>query len=172
MSLKAEKIHSNYEKHLKIVDHYITDRKDKCKKLIEHLGEAYIMAPASGKSWHHNAFPGGYVDHVNRVVEFSLKQMKLYKEMGGTIDFTEEELVFAEEKVWSPGIAAMQKETNTDKVYITSNGEFKLPGRSVMLIRNVGHLMTNPAILLKNGEEIPEGIMDAMITSLLSLIHI
>ena len=38
-----------------------------------------------------------------------------------------------------------------------------------MLIRNVGHLMTNPAILLKNGEEIPEGIMDAMITSLIAI---
>ena len=47
---------------------------------------------------------------------------------------------------------------NPDKTYITSSGEYKLPGRSVMLIRNVGHLMTNPAILLKNGEEIPEGI--------------
>ena len=95
MALQAEKIHSNYEKHLKIIDHYIGDRKDACKKLIEHLGEAYIMAPASGKSWHHNAFPGGYIDHVNRVVEFAIKQMKLFKEMGGTIDFTEEELVFA-----------------------------------------------------------------------------
>ena len=95
MALQAEKIHSNYEKHLKIIDHYIGDRKESCKKLIEHLGEAYIMAPASGKAWHHNAFPGGYVDHVNRVVEFAIKQMKLFKEMGGTIDFTEEELVFA-----------------------------------------------------------------------------
>tara|TARA_R100001591_G_scaffold13436_2_gene19471 strand:+ start:1026 stop:1481 length:456 start_codon:yes stop_codon:yes gene_type:complete len=95
MSLKAEKIHSNYEKHLKIIDTYIGKRKDSCKKLIEHLGEAYIMAPASGKSWHHNAFAGGYIDHVNRVVEFAIKQMRLFKEMGGTIDFTEEELVFA-----------------------------------------------------------------------------
>ena len=63
----------------------------------------------------------------------------------------------------------LTRRLNADKVYITSNGEFKLPGRSVMLIRNVGHLMTNPAILLKNGEEIPEGIMDAMITSLIAI---
>jgi len=61
------------------------------------------------------------------------------------------------------------RKLNSDKTYITSSGEYKLPGRSVMLIRNVGHLMTNPAILLKNGEEIPEGIMDAMITSLISI---
>ena len=55
----------------------------------------YVMAPASGKKWFHNAFPGGYVEHVNRVVEYSIKQMRLYKEMGGSIDFTEEELVFS-----------------------------------------------------------------------------
>ena len=61
------------------------------------------------------------------------------------------------------------RKLNPDKTYITSSGEYKLPGRSVMLIRNVGHLMTNPAILLKNGEEIPEGIMDAMVTSLIAI---
>ena len=43
------------------------------------------------------------------------------------------------------------------------------PGRALMLIRNVGHLMTNPAILLKDGSEIPEGIMDAMCTALIAL---
>ncbi len=63
----------------------------------------------------------------------------------------------------------LTRKLNPDKVYTTKNGEYKLPGRSVMLIRNVGHLMTNPAILMKNGEEIPEGIMDAMITSLIAI---
>ena len=63
----------------------------------------------------------------------------------------------------------LTRKLNLDKVYTTNNGELTLPGRSVMLIRNVGHLMTNPAILLKNGDEVPEGIMDAMITSLISI---
>ncbi len=61
------------------------------------------------------------------------------------------------------------RKLNEDKFYKTSKGQYKLPGRSVMLIRNVGHLMTNPAILLKNGDEIPEGIMDTMITSLIAI---
>ena len=95
MTLSAEKIHKNYEKHLKIIDSYIGDRKDSIKTMIESLGENYIMSPASGKSWYHNAFPGGYVDHINRVVEYAVKQSRLYEEMGGTIDYTEEELVFA-----------------------------------------------------------------------------
>ena len=95
MTLSAEQILSNYEKHKKIVDTYITDRKDKVHAMLDTLGENYVMSPASNKSWHHNAFPGGYVEHVNRVVEYAVKQMRLFKEMGGNIDFTEEELVFA-----------------------------------------------------------------------------
>ena len=95
MSLTKEKIQANYEKHLKIVETYITDRKDKVLSMIDSFQEDYAIAPASGKTWYHNAFPGGYVDHVNRVVEYAVKQKRLYKEMGGEIDFTDEELVFA-----------------------------------------------------------------------------
>ena len=95
MSLTAEQIAKNYEKHLKIIDHYIGERKDSIKTMLNDLEGTYVMAPASGKSWYHNAFAGGYVEHVNRVVEYAVKQMKLYQEMGGNIDFTEEELVFA-----------------------------------------------------------------------------
>lgn len=95
MSLSAEKIQKNYEKHIKIIETYITDRKEACISMIKHMEENYVMAPASSKTWYHSAFPGGYVDHVNRVVEYAVKQMRLYQEMGGTIDFTEQELVFA-----------------------------------------------------------------------------
>ena len=95
MALSAEQIQKNYEKHLKIIDTYIGDRKDGLKSMINSMEDTYVMAPASGKSWYHNAFAGGYVDHVNRVVEYAVKQSRLYKEMGGTIDYTEEELVFA-----------------------------------------------------------------------------
>ena len=57
------------------------------------------------------------------------------------------------------------RKLNPDKHYISPNGEkLKLHARSLLLNRNVGHLMTNPAILLKDGSEIPEGIMDAFIT--------
>ena len=58
------------------------------------------------------------------------------------------------------------RKLNLDRNYISSKGKkFKLSGRSLLLNRNVGHLMTNPAILLKDGSECPEGILDAFITS-------
>jgi len=93
--LQAEQIQKNYEKHLKIIDHYIGDRKEDILSMLKHMEDTYVMAPASSKTWYHNAFAGGYVEHVNRVVEYAVKQMKLYGEMGGEVDFTEEELVFA-----------------------------------------------------------------------------
>jgi malate synthase len=58
---------------------------------------------------------------------------------------------------------------SADKGYTDKDGKAqKLTGRSVMFVRNVGHLMTNPAILLPDGSEIPEGIMDAVFTSAIS----
>ncbi len=59
---------------------------------------------------------------------------------------------------------------NADRQYMdTNNQAFSVKGRSLMFVRNVGHLMTNNAILDNAGNEVPEGIMDAMITSLISL---
>ena len=61
----------------------------------------------------------------------------------------------------------LERKLNPDRSYISKKGEnLKLHGRSLLLIRNVGHLMTNPGIILKDGGEIPEGIMDAFITTL------
>ena len=58
------------------------------------------------------------------------------------------------------------RELNKDRNYISTDGsKFKLHGRSLLLNRNVGHLMTNPCILLKDGSECPEGILDAFITT-------
>ena len=59
---------------------------------------------------------------------------------------------------------------NADRVYSGLEGsELTLPGRSMLLVRNVGHLMTNSAILDKNGDEVPEGIMDILVTGLIAI---
>ncbi len=60
----------------------------------------------------------------------------------------------------------LERKLNPDRSYISSSGKgLKLHGRSLLLVRNVGHLMTNPAIILNDGSEVPEGILDAFVTS-------
>ena len=60
----------------------------------------------------------------------------------------------------------LERKLNPNRNYISKDGKgLKLHGRSLLLIRNVGHLMTNPSIILKDGSEIPEGLMDAFITT-------
>ena len=67
------------------------------------------------------------------------------------------------------GGQTLTRELAANKVVTVPTGEAQeLSGRSLLFVRNVGHLMTNPAILLSDGSEIPEGIMDAVITSAIS----
>ncbi|RWO71528.1 MAG: malate synthase G [Mesorhizobium sp.] len=62
------------------------------------------------------------------------------------------------------------RKLNPDRSYTApAGGTLTVPGRSLMLVRNVGHLMTNPAILDRDGNEVPEGIMDAAMTALIAL---
>jgi len=65
---------------------------------------------------------------------------------------------------------SITRKMNPDRVYKGVNGKaLVLPGRSLLFVRNVGHLMTNPAILDSKGKEVPEGIMDAVFTSLIAI---
>ena len=64
----------------------------------------------------------------------------------------------------------LERKLNPDRSYISKEGKgLKLHGRSLLLIRNVGHLMTNSSIILNDGSEVPEGIMDAFITTTAAL---
>ena len=74
------------------------------------------------------------------------------------------------EETITRGGSSFVRKMNADRQYKAADGsQMSLNGRSLMFIRNVGHLMTNPAILCSDGSEIPEGIMDGVITSLISL---
>jgi hypothetical protein len=71
------------------------ERKQNVLKMYEHFESRMSMTPASSFIHLHNSFPGGYVDHVLRVIESAKKIAKLWEESGANIDFTEEELIFA-----------------------------------------------------------------------------
>jgi hypothetical protein len=168
--LTAEKIEKNYQKHLKIIDTYIGDRKEACLSMIKHMEENYIMAPASGKTWYHSAFPGGYVDHVNRVVEYAVKQSRLYQEMGGTIDYTEEELVFAalfhdlgkmgdgERPNYIPQTDKWRQDKLSEMYTYNPDLDFMLiPDRSLFILQKFGIKITQKEFL---GIRLHDGVFD------------
>ena len=94
--LTAEKIQENYDSLLNTIQLHITgDRKEKVLKMHNDMKDRFMMAPASAKEHYHNAMYGGYVDHILRVVDLSLKIKDLWEQNGCQIDFTDEELVFS-----------------------------------------------------------------------------
>ena len=81
MTLRAEQLQANWDRLMKAIDVYIEgDRKDKLKAMYEDLQEQIIFIPASGKPHYHNAFVGGYLDHVLRVVELAIKTKKFWED--------------------------------------------------------------------------------------------
>jgi len=97
MKLTAEQIQENWNVFMGNIEKYISSpRKEKLIAFYEKFQERISLMPAAHKKEYHNAFPGGYVEHVNRVVRCSLKQAELWKEEGADMDtFTVEELVFS-----------------------------------------------------------------------------
>lgn len=93
-----KQLETNYTKFLEALKKSFTG--ERLEKLLhmysmEELGSNLMLSPASGNKNYHNAYEGGYIDHVMNVARNSLRMMKLYTEAGGFIDFSQEELLFA-----------------------------------------------------------------------------
>ena len=97
MKLTAEQIQDNWEEFCGNIKDYITgERKEKLLEFYRKYEDRIMMMPAAHKKEYHNAFPGGYVEHVNRVVRCALKQANLWEEEGADMStFTIEELIFS-----------------------------------------------------------------------------
>ena len=93
-----KQLEENYNKFITAVKSLFTG--ERLEKLLhmysmEELGPNLMLQPASGNIGYHNAYDGGYIDHIMNVVNNSIRMMKLYEDVGGKIDFTRDELLFA-----------------------------------------------------------------------------
>ncbi len=86
---------SKYEKRVSQIDTEDDERHTKLLEMYDYFEDRMCMAPASGKKHFHYAHSGGYVEHVLHVVKLAQKISDLLEEVGGTKDYTDEELVFA-----------------------------------------------------------------------------
>ena len=94
--LKAEEIHGNLRLFYQNIEEYIEEpRRTQLLKLYKDQEELLAFAPASSKASFHNSFPGGYVDHINRVLEAAFKVCDIWSTIGATINFSKEELAFS-----------------------------------------------------------------------------
>jgi hypothetical protein len=95
--LSAEQIQGNWSVLMSKIDAYIAEpRRTQLKDFYDKYAERIMLMPAAHKKEYHNAFPGGYVDHVIRVIDCALKINDVWVEMGvDTSTYTIEELVFS-----------------------------------------------------------------------------
>ena len=168
--LEAEKIKSNWDEYRNRVNTLFTDRAEKLNKLYDDYEERIVMMPASSVAHYHNAFAGGYVDHVNRVVEYAVKQSRLYQEMGGTVDYTEEELVFAalfhdlgklgdgDKENYQPQTDKWRQDKLSEMYTYNSDLDFMLiPDRSLYILQKFGLKVSQKEWL---GIRLHDGVFD------------
>jgi hypothetical protein len=96
MELSANDIQNNWDKILDIIDIFPEPRKETLRKLYTKFQERIMFSPASYKKEYHNAFPGGYADHIIRVTQCASELHKVWEQMGvNTSTYTYEELIFS-----------------------------------------------------------------------------
>ena len=94
--LTPEQLQDNWKEFTQLLeDTFEGDRLSRLLKMYDHFEERMMFAPASGKEHYHNCHAGGYVEHVLHVTKCAKQLHKLWSDNGATINFTEEELVFA-----------------------------------------------------------------------------
>jgi hypothetical protein len=97
MNLTAEQIQDNWNELMRVIETNISSpRKEKLLEFYKQYADRLMLMPAAHKKEYHNAFPGGYVEHVLRVIRCAIKQATLWEDEGADMStFTNEELVFS-----------------------------------------------------------------------------
>jgi hypothetical protein len=149
---KSEEIQKNYEKFMEYIEQ--DTRAIKLKEFYKIFENELVSAPASSKISFHNAYPGGYLDHILRVTELALKMASLYKTSNGFIDFTKEELIFSalHHDLGKLGTEDQSYYVVQDSDWHRKRGEmykhndtlqyFKAPDRGLMMLQKYGISVT------------------------------
>ena len=176
--LSAEQIQDNWKKLLDTIEGFISDdRKENLLKMYKDFEERMMFAPASAKEHFHNAMPGGYVEHILHIIQFSLQLKKVWEDNGAEINFTDEELVFAamhhdlgkvgdlEHDYYIPQTSDWHRK-NQGAIY-THNPELqymKVPDRGLWLLQHYGVKVTDKEYI---GIKLTDGLYDDANTSYL-----
>jgi hypothetical protein len=169
--LSAEKIQSNWDIFLSNIKTYLSpDRAKALTAFYEQYDNRIALMPASGKSSYHNAFPGGYVDHVNRVLSCALQVADLWKKNGAAINFTTEELamVAINHDLGKFGTTEAEYYIDNDSDWhIKNRGELyklnpaipfmKVQDRSLFILQSIGIILTANEYL---GIKLHDGLYD------------
>lgn len=169
--LSPEQLQSNWQEFIGYIDTYITgERKEKLKKFYQDREERIIFMPASSVEHYHSAFPGGYVEHVNRVIRATLDIAKMWSKYGSPLNCTDEELVFTamnhdlgkygndEHPFYVPNPSDWHRK-NQGKIYEYSEGlgKMQVPDRSIFLLTQNGISITETEYI---GIKIHDGMYD------------
>jgi hypothetical protein len=153
MNLTAEDIQHNWMRLLGFIEDHISEpRKTKLIEFYEKFSERLMLMPAAHKKEYHNAFPGGYVEHVNRVITCALHLHDLWGMMGADLStYTKEELVFSalnhdlgkmgseEEESYIPQTDNWRKEKLGEDYMFNNKVPFaSVPDRGLFLLQSHG----------------------------------
>ena len=169
--LSAEQMQNNWKKLLDTIEGFIDDdRKPQLLEMYKHFEDRMMFAPASGREHFHNAMPGGYVEHVLHIIQFSLQVKELWEKNGANINFTDEELVFAamhhdlgkvgdlENDYYIPNKSEWHR-INQGKIY-SHNPDLqymKVPDRALWLLQHFSVKVTDKEYL---GIKLTDGLFD------------
>jgi hypothetical protein len=131
-NLSPEQMAENLAKFYSLIDKYISgSRKDKLLEMYKDIEETLATSPASTKISHHNAFAGGYLDHVIRVTEAALVFEKVWDKFGQSKNYTTEELAFA---ALNHDLGKLG--TNDEPVYIPNQSQWHRENQGLMFNYN------------------------------------
>ena len=156
MNFTAEELQNNFDKLISYIEeHFKGARKDQLVKLYMDHEERLMLMPASGNINYHNCFPGGYVDHVIRVIDMAIAVNAMWESYGANMNHTVEELVFAalnhdlgkigteEAEQYIPNPSEWHRK-NQGKIYTNNpvNSFMTVPDRSLKLLADRGITVT------------------------------